>query len=143
MFIGVFFYSFTIGSISSILQNLDTRTALYEKKLNTLLLLKRKYKLDTSLYSRIKKALKYGIKKTDEDRKKFLNDLPMNLRIDLSNIMHENLVKDIAYFEHVSKRFIAFIGPDLRPIRVGKNEYIVKEGEYAHESKLFSVFVDC
>ena len=99
MFIGVFFYSFTIGSISSILQNLDTRRVLYEKKLNTLLLLKRKYKLDTSLYSRIKKALKYGIKKTDEDRKKFLNDLPMNLRIDLSVIMHKNLVKDIAYFE--------------------------------------------
>jgi len=111
---------------------------LYEKKLNTLLLLKRKYKLDTNLYSRIKKALKYGIKKTDEDRKKFLNDLPMNLRIDLSVIMHKKLVKDIAYFEFKPQRFIAFIGPDLRPIRVGKNEYILKEGEYAHESKFSS-----
>ena len=58
----------------------------------------------------------------------------MNLRIDLSVIMHKNLVKDIAYFESKPQRFIAFIGPDLRPIRVGKNEYIVKEGEYAHES---------
>jgi len=64
-----------------------------------LLLLKRKYKLDSGLYSRIKKALKYGIKKTDEDRIKFLLDLPMNLRIDLSVIMHKDLVADIAFFK--------------------------------------------
>lgn len=57
----------------------------------------------------------------------------MNLRIDLSVIMHQDLVKDIAFFEKKQDRFIAFIGPYLRPIKVGKNEYIVKEGEYAHE----------
>ena len=108
MFIGVFFYSFTIGSISSILQNLDTQTAIYEKKLNTLLLLKKKYKLDSGLYSKIKKALKYGIKKTDEDRLKFLLDLPMGLRIKLSLIMYDNLVKGIAFFE-VKKKYLLLL----------------------------------
>ena len=57
----------------------------------------------------------------------------MNLRIDLSVIMHKDLVAKIAFFTNKPNRFIAFIGPYLRQIRVGKNEYIVKKDEYAHE----------
>ena len=59
----------------------------------------KKYRLENDLYGRIKKALKYGIKKTDEDRINFLNHLPTKLRITLSVLMHAELMENIAFFK--------------------------------------------
>ena len=74
--------------------------------------------------------------RNDEDKNEFLNDLPVHLRIELSMVMHKNIVSGIEFFKYKSPRFIAFIGPLLKPMKVGKNEYIFTEGEYANESKL-------
>ena len=63
MFGGVLFYSFTIGSLSSLISNIDTKSAVFDRKLNTLLQIKRKYVVDNNLYTRIKRALKYGVHK--------------------------------------------------------------------------------
>lgn len=65
MFVGVFFYSFTIGTLSSLLNELDTKEASFDEKLNVLSQIKHKYALDNILFVRIKKAIKYGHYKTD------------------------------------------------------------------------------
>lgn len=133
MFIGVFFYSFTIGSLSSLLSNLDSKSAHLETKLNTLIQLKSKYNLDDELYLRLKKGIKYGLSKYNFDKIEFLDNLPMNLKVELSVIMHKNLVQGIDFFQNKPARFIAFIGPYLKLIRHGKDEIVYSEGEYADE----------
>ena len=134
MFIGVFFYSFTIGSLSSLLSNLDSKNASIEQKLSTLIQLKNEYKINNLLYHQVKRTLKYGYVKTDEEKLKFLNELPLNLRIELSCIMHRKLVEKIEFFDDKKLgRFISYIGPYLKPKQFGKYEYIFIEGEYADE----------
>ena len=62
MFFGVFMYSFMIGSLASLISNMDTNKVRFNKKLNALLKLKRDYGFSNKLYLRIKHALRYGIK---------------------------------------------------------------------------------
>jgi len=62
--------------------------------------------------------------------------------------MHKDLLIDIDFFKvkitskHFLKnkqnrtgRFLANIGPHLRLMSFGRNEYVCTEGEYANESK--------
>ena len=133
MFVGVFFYSFTIGTLASLMNELDTKEASFDEKLNTLTQIKKKYNIDNMLYFRIKKAIKYGHFKTDQQKNQFLADLPLNLRTELSVIMYKDLISGIEFFKNKPDRLIAFIGPLLKPLKVGKDEYIFTEGEYANE----------
>ena len=133
MFVGVFFYSFTIGSLSSLLSTLDSKNATFDQKLNTLIQIRNQYNIDNLLYNRVKRALKYGTMQKDDEKIDFLNDLPLNLRIKLSVIMHKNVVSEIEFFNNKPETFIALIGPYLKPFHIGKDEYIFHEGEYADE----------
>ena len=92
MLVGVFFYSFTIGSLSSLLSNLDSKNASYDQRLNTLLQIRNQYNIDVGLYNRVKKTLKYGQVQNADKKIKFLNDLPLNLRVELSVTMHRNIL---------------------------------------------------
>lgn len=133
MFVGVFFYSFTIGSLSSLLSSMDSKNATFDQKLNTLIQIRNQYSLDNLLYNRVKRALKYGTAQRDDEKINFLNELPLNLRIELSVIMHKNLVSGIEFFRNKPIAFIALIGPFLKPFHIGENEYIFHEEEYADE----------
>ena len=133
MFVGVIFYSFTIGSLSSLLSDFDAKNSVFDQKLTTLIQIKKRFGFDENLYLRIKNALKYGHLKTDQDKEKFLTELPSNLRTELSFFMHKSIVSSIEFFKNRSERFIAFIGPLLKPIKIGKNEVIASQGDYANE----------
>ena len=133
MFGGVFFYSFTIGTLSSLLSELDAKEASFDLKLSTLIQIKKQFNISESLYKRIKRAMKYGHRKSDEDNLSFLNELPMNLRIDLSYIMYKDTVYSIDFFKNKPKKLIGLLGPHLKPIKVGKNECITTQGDYANE----------
>lgn len=62
MLLGVFIYTFCIGSLSSLLSRLDIRTMRYNQLLTTLLLIKKEYGIPDSLFLKIKNHLKYGKK---------------------------------------------------------------------------------
>lgn len=62
MLIGVFVYTFTIGSLSSFLSRLDLKNAEYREKMNILVLMKKEHKIDNTLFKKIKQHLKYGSK---------------------------------------------------------------------------------
>jgi len=64
MLIGVFIYSFTIGSLASYLSSVDRKIAEFNKKLNVLLDLKKEYQFSNQLYLKIKRALKEGMGST-------------------------------------------------------------------------------
>ena len=39
------------------------------------------------------------MKRSDDDKIQFLNELPLNLKIELSVIMHKDLVKGVDFFK--------------------------------------------
>ena len=55
---GVFFYSLTIGSISTLLNNFDVKTAFIEQKLEILYEIKKEHKIDNNLENRIRRSIK-------------------------------------------------------------------------------------
>ena len=93
MFLGAIFYSFIVGSLSSVILSSDSRQRLLETKLNTLIELRQKHSLDNAMFNKIKRALKYGYSRFfkanrknvnfyrhDQDNLHFLNELPLQLR---------------------------------------------------------------
>ena len=133
MIIGVFYYSLTIGSLATLLSSLDSSQNEYNKKFNTLVEINNNFTLNSDLFQRIKKSLKYPPIKTDEKILEFLANLPTSLRIETGFNMYINYVYDMEFFKSKSKRFISSIGPHLKLLRFGKDEFIYSEGEHADE----------
>lgn len=129
MCLGAFFLSITIGSLSSLLNNLDAKNALLQEKQEILNNIRKQHEIDQHLFNRINKALKFGVMKSDNENIGFLNTLPINLRTELSILMHKDLVSGIDFFKHKPARFVGFIGPLLKPMKISRDEFVFTEGE--------------
>lgn len=76
MLIGVFSFSFSISSLSSMLSSIDTRNAALNEKLTILNKIRRQYRISFDFYRRLKMALKYDYQKNSSTQFGFLNELP-------------------------------------------------------------------
>ena len=110
MVLGVCSYSFAIGSLSSVLSSLDSSQAKYKQKLGILEEMRREYKLNFDIYTKLKKTLKYDHARDDSAKHSFVNELPQALKIDLAVIMHQNIIQKVPFFQSKPPHFIAFIG---------------------------------
>ena len=72
MSFGVFVFSFSIGSLSSVLLSIDKNEEKFKEKMNILKQLKKEHNLPFILTNKIEKALKYDFKKTNNDKAQFL-----------------------------------------------------------------------
>jgi len=63
MMVGGFFYTFTIGNLSSVLSNLDTRESALQDKLSAISQFSKDTKLDKKLTGKLNKAVMYTTKK--------------------------------------------------------------------------------
>ena len=133
MVVGVISYSFAIGSLTSILASIDSKQAKLKEKLDILNSIRREFNLPMELYMRLRQALKYDHRRNAMDRFEFLNELPNTLKLELSYMMHEEIIDSFPFFKDKSKQFVAYIGPLLRPQRVFKDEYVFMEGDTVEE----------
>lgn len=85
MIIGVNFYSFTIGNVSSIIAGMDSKAAILNSKLNTLNEYSAKYNLPLSTQTKIKTFFENQAKTkvTDGDWDALFQELPPSLRNDV------------------------------------------------------------
>jgi hypothetical protein len=95
LIVGVVGFSFAIGSLSSVLSSLDAKAAKLKEKLATLEDIRGEYKIPYDLYRRLRLALNYDHSKNAEEHQQFLNELPATLKVELSVVMHQELVKTI------------------------------------------------
>ena len=114
MCVGALVYSISVGLLSSLLSSLDSKDAAYQERLSFFMKIKAHYKIDNSLFNRVKKALKYVqnkfnfiyivsyMKRSDDDRIEFLNELPINLRIKVNMIMKFDMLIILAFFYYAS-----------------------------------------
>jgi len=63
MIIGVVSFSFAIGSITNIVEKIDSKTAEVNQKMEMLYSIKEEYCLDDTLYEKAKKVTKYHYNK--------------------------------------------------------------------------------
>ena len=133
MIFGAGFYSFTLGSLSTLLANLDTRKT---HLLNKMMLMEefcKENKFPKVLKSKVKQALEYSSVKnifSFDEKNQLLSEIPTELRFQIAEFMFSGLSTRIPFFKHKDKCFIANFVPLLNPLKVLQGELIFRKNEY-------------
>lgn len=132
MFIGVGFYSFTVGSLSTFLMSIDTRESLLTSKLGAVHELYRQTGISKHTKAKIQQAIRYNTFTLGSvwDSSLF-DDLPKSLKYEVVTSMYSGAFKDFPFFSQRDMAFVVFVMPKLRPSSLRPEEYLYREGEYA------------
>jgi hypothetical protein len=91
MIFGVCFFSFTIGSLASIFNRIDSKEATLNNKMAAIDEFARDAKLDRELVVRLRYALQYSTEKAGfswDDKRELFDELPRDLRYEVACAMH-------------------------------------------------------
>ena len=133
MSFGIIIYSFGIGSLSSILYDYDLKSEEMNQKLNILLKIKKNYKINQSLYEKIKKILKLDSIRNNNEKMNFILELPRKIKIELLQIMQDTNIKQLNFFKNQSDEFFAYVSPMLKPLKFFQNDYLYKMNDIIDE----------
>ena len=98
MIIGVIAFSFSTGSLSSIIQTSDERQGDYRKRLEIVKDLKAKHKFGDHLYMELTSFINYQTYERDPDQENFLLELPAHLQRKLYPFYFEKYQQKIIFF---------------------------------------------
>ena len=133
MIIGIFMYSYTVSSISTIISTLDTRKAKLNSKLDLLSHIARKHKLSVHFEQKVSMAIEYEHRNNDKELEEVVADLPVTLKQQLLNIIYGQKIKQNSFLAQRSSQFATWVVSKLKPVKIGKKEFIYKENEFATE----------
>ena len=129
MFVGVLAFSFASGSLANYIQQQDNHSALFEEKCIVLDKLYKENEFPSELYSMIKKNLKFNYTDDIRSTNQFIEDLPHNLRTDLSIYIYEKVYQQVDFLKKKTKAYISWICPLLKPLVTTPKEYVFYEGD--------------
>lgn len=115
MVLGVIAFSFSTGTLASILQSYDASNREYAEKMTVLNKIYQDYQLPLNLYIKCQKAIGFSSTQGLEDIENFLKVLPTKLKADVSMHVYEGRYKQINYLSNKSKSFIIWMSPLLKP----------------------------
>ena len=136
MICGLYFFSFTIGSLSSMMSSIDTKENVLLGKLAVIDEFSVEANLNKELRNKLKHALRYSAEKRGFswlDKLSIFNELPKPLRYEVAINMHHGAAKEITFFKDKDQTIIAAIVPLLQPMFLERNDYVYKKGEFADE----------
>jgi CRP-like cAMP-binding protein len=138
MMIGVAFYAFTIGIITSVLDRIDTKESQLNEKLETIDLFCAEAKIPMDLKRKIKEALEYHSNKNafsviQQKHKAVFKDLPIHIRYEVAMQIHDGVIGRLPFFQAKESTFVANLVPLLSPLRVEASEYIYMKGDHPYE----------
>jgi CRP-like cAMP-binding protein len=133
---GVGFYSYTISNLSTIMENIDIRSANLKTRLSTL----HEFAQDSNIPKELKGKIKRNILHNHEQNvyswfshDSLLKELPASLRTEISLHMHKKIVEEVVFFQDKDPGFISYIVPALKHITFRNLEFMFSEGDYADE----------
>ena len=133
---GVGFYSYTISNLSTIMENMDIRSANLKTRLATL----NEFAKDSNLPKELKAKIRRHIVHNHEQNiyswfshDSLLKELPASLRTEISLHMHQKIVERVGFFQDKDPGFISYIVPTLKNITFKSGEVMFQEGDYADE----------
>ncbi|CAG9311826.1 unnamed protein product [Blepharisma stoltei] len=136
MMFALFFISFTVGSLSSMLAGLDTKEKNLISKLEIIDEFAKDAHLSLDLRQKLRKALKYSTEQQGYSltaKQNILNEIPRNLRYEVSIEMHKGAAKNLPFFKNKDQVFVSSIVPFLRDVFFEQGSLFYSEGEYADE----------
>eukprot|EP00002_Diphylleia_rotans_P017792 TRINITY_DN3452_c0_g1_i3.p1 TRINITY_DN3452_c0_g1~~TRINITY_DN3452_c0_g1_i3.p1 ORF type:complete len:479 (+),score=76.28 TRINITY_DN3452_c0_g1_i3:58-1494(+) len=131
MLLGVTFFSFAIGVMTSIIQTMDSTEEAKEKRLQEVRHWLAARKFNFHLKLRIREYFKksWNKRQAQISEAKILSELSGPLRHDILLILASKIVKKVPFFSDISTRALADILSYLRPVSIRPGEVIIREGE--------------
>lgn len=136
MILGGGFYSYTVGSLSSVLSGLDTQASLIDQKTAAARELAREAGLSQQVLRRIVDAVQYRAHRSClvwSDRHSLFSELPKELRFEVASSMYAGALKDSCLLRNQQKAFITFAVPLFTPVHITEQTLQYRQGEYADE----------
>ena len=116
MIFGVCFFSFTIGSLASIFNRLDSKEALLNKKMLIIEEFGRDASLHKDLRTKLRRALQYSTEQTGyswSDKQAIFNELPKTLKYEVAMAMHRGAARKLPFFKGRDSVFVSTVVPFL------------------------------
>ena len=136
MSIGIFFISFSIGGLASILNTTESKDNLLIHKLAAIDEFCSEANIDKHLQTRLRRALRFSTEKQGSSwnqREIILSELPKALKYELALNMFQGAAKKIFFFKSHDQALVAAVVPLLQPIFINVSEYVYKAKEIADE----------
>lgn len=133
---GIFFISFSIGRLASVINTTESKDNLLLHKLAAIDEFCSEADINKDLQSKLRKALKFSTEKQGGSwgqKEIILSELPRGLKYELAMNMFQGAAKKIRFFESHEQALVASVVPLLQPIFISANDIVYKEGEIADE----------
>ena len=141
MFVGVGFYSFTVGSLSSFLTSVDTRESILSSKMAAIHEFAKETNISPEVRLKVREAVSYYNWKMGSvwsDKHSLFNDIPRALQYEVALSMYGGIIKDLQFFAGKGRTFVLHFMPLFKPQKYESGTYLYKEGEYADEMYFIS-----
>ena len=128
---GVMAFTFISGALSSILSNYDQHAAQLNERLLYLGKLRQQHNITSELYNDIRKALQYDSKTNTVGLDQFIQQLPMHLRLEVSEEIHKESFEKFEIFKKIDMNgnFIAWISARLKQQMYPESTYFYQKGD--------------
>ena len=136
MCMGIFFISFSIGRLASIINTTESKDKLLLHKLAAIDEFCSEVNINKELQSRLRQALKFSTDKQGgswNQREVILNELPRALKYEVAINMFKGAAKKIEFFKSHEPALVAAVVPLLQPIFINSQEFVYKEREISDE----------
>ncbi|DAZ96285.1 TPA: hypothetical protein N0F65_008318 [Lagenidium giganteum] len=132
MAIGVSFFGYVIGTISSLVANLDVAAALYEERMTTI----KEYIISRQIPSPMSKRIREHFEYYYQNRsvfkeRKILYRLPSAMRNEMIHHLHEKLVSGIKYLQECHESLVSDLVIDMQPFACAREDFVYVQHEIA------------
>lgn len=141
MIVGVGFYSFTVGSLSSFLTSIDTKDSILSSKMAAVKEFAKETNISHEVKIRVREAVRYSTYKMGSvwsDKHSLFNDIPRALQYEVALSMYGGIIKELPFFHNRGRSFVLYFMPIFKPVRMGNEEYLYKDGDFADEMYFIS-----
>lgn len=128
MVIGVVTFSFVSGTMTNIISSFDNGESFMQEKIAMLNSITTKYSIDTELFGKVLKVLRYDNSRNDSGMRRFLNDLPPSLKHELTIQIQLTSYRSVYFFQGREAAFISWMSPLIVEQEVEGGEYFYQEG---------------
>lgn len=103
------------SAITNVISTYDHENAKLQERVMLLNRIYKEYCLPLKLYENVKKSLKQMYNQDIDDLSKFVEELPQDLRLEVSLFIYEDTFRKIEFLKDRPVSFIAWICPLLKP----------------------------
>jgi CRP-like cAMP-binding protein len=133
LMIGVGFYSYIIGNLSSIVQTLESDSSALNRKLNVLREFSKDQNIDRKIFDKIRRYLEINGTTEKYDKNALIRELPGSLKKLVTIHTHKKIVERIYFFQDKDEMFISRFVGKLVTTNYTNGKTIFYKGDYADE----------